>query len=192
MREQNTQNISVSFRIDEGVIEHNNRDFVAKNVDGERIGDNISYVQRNIREMYNALFGKALEEYNAKQTKADRKIHDYYEHIKNDGHIKPFYEIVVQFGDIDSCGLKSGNWEKAKQMLDEYMRDFEKRNPNLKVFNAVMHLDEATPHLHIDFIPVAHKKKRIVRKKFHERSIARTGLYLIKPKSERVVGLGGT
>ena len=154
MGEVNGKNLSISFRLDDGVIGHNNREFIAKNIDAGRTGDNIIYAQRDIREMYNELFGQALAEYNAKQKRADRKIPDYYEHIKNDGRLKPFYEVVVQFGDVGSCGLQSGNWENAKQMLDEYMRDFEKRNPNLKVFNAVMHLDEATPHLHIDFIPV--------------------------------------
>ena len=157
---QNSKNLSISFRIDSGVIGHNNRDIIAKNVDGERTGDNIIYENRDIREKYNELFGQALAEYNASQKRADRKINDYYEHIKNDGRIKPFYEIIVQFGDVDSCGLKSGNWETAKQMLDSYMRGFEQRNPNLKVFNAVMHLDEATPHLHIDFIPITHSKVR--------------------------------
>lgn len=154
MGEVNGKNLSISFRLDDGVIGHNNREFIAKNIDAGRTGDNIIYAQRDIREMYNELFGQALAEYNAKQKRADRKIPDYYEHIKNDGRLKPFYEVVVQFGDVGSCGQQSGNWETAKQMLDEYMRDFEKRNPNLKVFNAVMHLDEATPHLHIDFIPV--------------------------------------
>ena len=160
MSEQNTNNLSISFRLDDGIIEHNNRDFIANNVDGERIQDNITYCKRDIREMYNELFGQAIKEYNAKQTRADRKISDYYEHIKNDGRLKPFYEIVVQFGDLESCGLKSGKWEEAKLMLDDYMRGFEKRNPNLKVFNAVMHLDEATPHLHIDFVPVAYNMER--------------------------------
>ncbi len=166
MSGQNSKNLSISFRIDDGIIEHNNRDFIANNVDGERVQDNITYYKRDIREMYNVLFGQAIKEHNAKQTRADRKISDYYEHIKNDGRLKPFYEIVVQFGDLESCGLKSGKlgagsaWEEAKLMLDDYMKGFEKRNLNLKVFNAVMHLDEATPHLHIDFIPIAHKVER--------------------------------
>ncbi len=137
MSGQNSKNLSISFRIDDGIIEHNNRDFIANNVDGERVQDNITYCKRDIREMYNVLFGQAIKEYNAKQTRADRKISDYYEHIKNDGRLKPFYEIVVQFGDVESCGLKSGKWEEAKLMLDDYMKGFEKRNPNLKVFNAV-------------------------------------------------------
>lgn len=108
MSGQNSKNLSISFRVDEGIIEHNNRDFIANNVDGERIQDNITYCKRDIREMYNELFGQALAEYNAKQSRSDRKIPDYYEHIKNDGRLKPFYEVVVQFGDMESCGLKSG------------------------------------------------------------------------------------
>jgi len=160
MDAKNSKQLSISFRVDEGVVEHNNRDFIAKNVDGERIGDNITYTRTDVKTLYNELFGKALAEYNARQTQASRKIPDYYEHIKKSSKGKPFYEIVVQFGDVESCGLKSGNWEKAKLMLDDFMRGFEKRNPNLKVFNAVMHLDEATPHLHIDFVPIAHKVER--------------------------------
>lgn len=153
MSGQNSKTLSISFRVDDGIIEHNNRDFIANNVDTERIQNNITYCKRDIREVYDELFGQALAEYNAKQKRADRRIPDYYEHIKNDGRLKPFYEIVVQFGDMGSCGLKSGKWEEAKLMLDDYMKSFEERNPTLKVFNAVMHLDEATPHLHIDFIP---------------------------------------
>lgn len=146
--------------MDNGVIEHNNRSIIAKNVDASRISDNITYTQVEIKEFYHQIFGEALAEYNAAQKRADKRIPDYYEHIKKSGKEKLFYEIVVEFGDVHSCGKSSDNWETAKQMLDEYMREFEKRNPNLKVFNAVMHLDEATPHLHIDFVPVAHKTVR--------------------------------
>lgn len=160
MSDKNNKLLSISFRVDEGVVEHNNRDFIAKNVDSERIGDNITYVRTDVKELYNNLFQEALAEYNAKQTQASRKISDYYEHIKKSAKGKSFYEIVVQFGDMEMCGLKSGKWEEAKLMLDDYMKSFEQRNPNLKVFNAVMHLDEATPHLHIDFVPIAHKVER--------------------------------
>lgn len=160
MNGKNGSILSISFRIDEGIVEHNNREFIAKNVDGERVGDNITYRRQNIKDKYDELFGQALAEYNARQTQASRRISDYYEHLKKSAKGKPYYEIVVQFGDMDTCGQGSGRWEEAKLMLDDYMRGFENRNPNLKVFNAVMHLDEATPHLHIDFIPIAHKVER--------------------------------
>ncbi len=156
MSEKNGKQLSISFRVDTGVTKHNNRDFIARNVDGERIGDNIVYRREDLREFYRKLFGKALADYNASKKRPYQRIPDYYEHIKNGKQEKLFEEIVVQFGDMETCGLKSGKWEEAKLMLDDYMRNFEKRNPNLKVFNAVMHLDEATPHLHIDFVPITH------------------------------------
>lgn len=151
--------LSISFRVDSGVVEHNNRIFSAKNVDAARTCDNVIYKSENLQEVYHRLFDKALDEYNARK-RSNERIHDYYEHIKNGKQEKLFYEAVVQFGDISSCGLKSGNWETARQMLDEYMQMFEQRNPNMKVFNAVLHLDEATPHLHIDFVPICTNQSR--------------------------------
>ncbi len=160
MSEQNSKSLSISFRVDDGVIEHNNREIIAKNVDTARISNNIIYTKIDLKQFYEQIFGEALAEYNARQTRSDRRINDYYEHIKKSGNTKLFYEVVVQFGDLHDCGVGSEKWETAKTLLDEYMSDFEKRNPNLKVFNAVMHLDESTPHLHIDFVPVAHKGQR--------------------------------
>lgn len=160
MAEQTRNGLSVSFRLDDGIVEHNNREFIAKNVVRERIPDNITYKRENIREFYNQLFGQALAEYNARKAHPYQRIPDYYEHIRKGKQEKTYEEIVVQFGDMQDCGLNSENWETAKAMLDEYMREFERRNPNLKVFNAVMHLDEATPHLHIDFVPIVHSPNR--------------------------------
>lgn len=155
-----SKKVSLSFRIDDGVIEHNNRDFVAKNVNRDRIPLNITYKKENLAYKYHELFDKAVEEYNAKQKRADRKKSDYLREIMNSKKEKPFREIIVQIGDRDNCGIGKINEKAAKEMLDEYMLEFEKRNPNLKVFNAVMHLDEATPHLHIDFIPICHGHKQ--------------------------------
>lgn len=152
--------LSISFRSDDGCVEHNNRDFLTDNVDKSRTPDNITYVRRDLREVYHELFDEALAEYNSRQTRSDRQINDYYEHIRLGKKEKLFQEIIVMFGNFEDCGVGSENWETAKFLLDEYMRDFEKRNPNLKVFNAVMHLDEATPHLHINFIPVCYGQKQ--------------------------------
>lgn len=160
MSKQQNSGLSISFRKDDGVVEHNNRHFIAKNVDRARMADNITYTSVNLRDFYNSVFGQALSEYNARKAHPYQRIPDYYEHIRKGKQEKLFEEIVVQFGDMHDCGIGSENWETAKTMLDEYMREFEKRNPNLKVFNAVMHLDEATPHLHIDFVPVVHSPNR--------------------------------
>lgn len=155
-----TQKLSLTVRVDSGVLEHNNRNFIAKNVDKDRIQFNIVYKQENVEDKYHELFDKALNEYNSKQKRADRMITDYLQHIKNSKQEQPFYEAIIQIGDMNTCGVKTPNYEVAQQMLDEYMKSFEKRNPNLKVFNAVMHLDEATPHLHIDFVPICHSPNR--------------------------------
>ncbi len=118
--------ISISFRVDSGVVEHNNRIFSAKNVDAARTCDNVIYKSENLQEVYHQLFDKALTEYNSKK-RSNERITDYYEHIRNGKQEKLFYEAVVQFGDISSCGLKSGNWETTKQMLDDYMWSFEEQ-----------------------------------------------------------------
>lgn len=156
---KNTKSVSLTFRVDKGVLEHNNRDFIAKNVVRERVPDNITYKKENLREKYHELFDDALKEYNA-NIRADRRIPDYYSHIEKSKQEKLFSEIVVQIGEKDNCGIDAEHFEEAKKMLDEYMKAFEERNPNMKVFNAVMHLDEATPHLHIDFVPVCHNQTR--------------------------------
>ena len=92
--------ISISFRIDDGVIEHNNRIFLPKNVDPSRMCDNVIYKSENLQELYHQLFDKALTEYNSKK-RSNEKIADYYEHIKNGKQEKLFSEVVVQFGDAE-------------------------------------------------------------------------------------------
>lgn len=152
--------VSLTFRVDSGIIEHNNRDFIAKNVNAEKIQFNIFYKQESLEDKYHELFDEAVREYNERQKRSDRKISDYLEHIKSSKQEQPFYEAVVQIGDMYNCGIGTENENAAKEMLDEYMLDFEKRNPNIRVFNAVMHLDEASPHLHIDFVPICNSPNR--------------------------------
>lgn len=106
------------------------------------------------------MFAEALEKYNAKQTRADRRIENYYEKIRNSKQEKPFHEIIMQIGDKDNMGAESENGLLAQKILDEYYRDFQERNPYLRVFSAHLHMDEATPHLHIDFVPFTTGSKR--------------------------------
>lgn len=157
---------TISFVKGKGSIRHDNRDFIADNVDEDRVNWNRYYVQEQVEDAYRKIFGAAIEEYNAKQRRNDRKIDDYISKIKNSkNNEKIFYENVVQIGKKDDTGVldPDGNIsEEAKsaiEVLDEYVRSFSERNPNLYLFNAVLHLDEATPHLHLDYIPVAHGYK---------------------------------
>lgn len=157
---------TISFVKGKGSINHNNREFTAKNVDASRTSMNVVYVQIPIEEAYEKIFGQAVDEYNAKQKRSDRKIGNYLSKIKQSkNNEKVFYETVVQIGKRDDTGIldEDGNITEdaklAKEVLDEYARTFQERNPNLILFNAVLHMDEATPHLHLDYIPVAHGYK---------------------------------
>lgn len=151
---------TISAMVGKGSTTHNNRDFIAENVDRERTKNNITYCNEKIQDVYHELFDEALQKYNAKQTRSDRVIADYYEKIRTGKQEKPFHEIILQIGDKDTMGAETENGELAKKILDKYMHDFEKRNPNLRVFSAHLHMDEATPHLHIDFIPFTTNSKR--------------------------------
>lgn len=141
-------------------MKHNSRKFNAKNTDPERTHMNTEYCNEKIKNVYHQLFDEALKRYNDKQKRADRKIENYYEKIRSGKQEKPFHEIIIQVGNCDNMNSKSSDGELAERILDEYYQDFQKRNPYLKVFSAHLHMDEATPHLHIDFVPFTTKSKR--------------------------------
>ena len=131
---------------------HNRRAFVAENVDRERVHLNIKYCDENLKTVYHELFDQAVERYNEGK-RNDRKITDYYEKIRQGKQEKLFHEVIFQIGNSKDMGVGTEEGELAVKVLDEYMKDFQKRNPTLRVFNCYLHLDEATPHLHIDFVP---------------------------------------
>ena len=146
--------------VGKGSVNHNSRKFRAENVDGERTYLNVSYCNRNIKTIYHELFDEALKRYNEKQTRADRRIENYYEKIRTSKQEKPFHELILQIGDRENMSAESDNGELARRVLDAYYRGFQERNPNLRVFSAHLHMDEATPHLHIDFVPFTTGSKR--------------------------------
>lgn len=143
-----------------GSVNHNSRKFHAKNTDPERSHLNVKYCNENIKDVYHELFDEALARYNEKQTRSDRRIDDYYEKICSGKQEKPFHEIILQIGNKDNMGAKTENGQLAAKVLDKYMQDFQRRNPTLRVFSAYLHMDEATPHLHIDFVPYTTGSKR--------------------------------
>ncbi len=121
---------------------------------------NVEYCNENLKDVYHELFDEALARYNEKQTRSDRRIDDYYEKIRSGKQEKPFHEIILQIGDKDNMGAKTENGQLAAKVLDKYMQDFQRRNPTLRVFSAYLHMDEASPHLHIDFVPYTTGSKR--------------------------------
>ena len=146
--------------VGKGSVNHNSRKFKAENVNGERTHLNNDYCNESIKKVYHTLFDDALKRYNDKQTRADRRIGNYYEKIRNSKQEKPFHEIILQIGDMVTMSSESENGLLAQRILDEYYQGFQERNPYLKVFSAHLHMDEATPHLHIDFVPFTTGSKR--------------------------------
>lgn len=148
-------------------IKHNNRKFdekdweneYHKHIDQTRTVDNRYLIQRDIHEMYDEIFGEALEKYNAKQSRKCRQIKDYYQHVKKSKTLELQREFIVQVGNVEDFQVEE-NWQKANAILTKYVETFEERNPNFRVYNAVIHNDEASPHLHINVIPVATGYKR--------------------------------
>lgn len=163
---------SISHCQGKGSLSHNNRQFYTKNIDRNRTCENITFVKQPISDAYDICFNEAVERYNAKQKRNDRKIKtSYFENvfkhkpcnniITASDNRKSFYEDLVQIGTKDDTGVGTPDRVIAARCLTEYMEGFQKRNPNFYVFNAVLHMDEATPHLHIDYIPIGHYKRGV-------------------------------
>ena len=151
---------TISAMIGKGSVNHNTRAFTAKNVDKNRSADNVEFCQEDIKQVYHRLFDEALERYNAKQKRKDRVIDNYYEKIRRGKQEKLFHEVIFQIGNKDDMNARSEDGLLAKRILMEFMDEFQARNPNLYVFSAHLHMDEETPHLHIDFVPYITGSKR--------------------------------
>ena len=132
---------TISGMMGKGSVNHNTRAFSAKNVDKERSRDNVEFCHSDIKEVYHNLFDEALERYNAKQKRSDRKIDDYYEKIRRGKQEKLFYEVIFQIGNKDDMNVQSSEGQLAKEILCEFMEQFQKRNPNLFVFSSHLHMD---------------------------------------------------
>ena len=148
-----------------GNIEHNNRTEkkYRDNIDKERTKENITLVNIPIKEFYEQEFGEAVKKYNEKQKRPSRKIGNYLEKVQEDKQLNEFYEIVVQIGDMHDTNCKDNPLNEI-ELLKKYVSDFQERYPNLKVFNAVIHLDEETPHLHLNYVPITENCKTGISK----------------------------
>lgn len=128
---------TISAMVGKGSVNHNSRKFKAENVDADRSHLKIDYCNESIKKVYHELFDEALARYNAKQTRADRKIANYYEKIRSSKQEKPFHELILQIGDKENMSAESENGQLARQVLDEHYRSFQERNPQLRVFSAL-------------------------------------------------------
>ena len=147
--------VTIAGMTGKGSIRHNNRSFTAANVDKERTHLNVVFCNDDLKTVYHELFDEAVAAYNAGKKKTRDKIPDCYEHIRQGKQEKLFHESIFQIGNLGDCACGTENGDRAAAALTAFAESFQERNPHLRVFNMVLHLDEATPHLHIDFVPVA-------------------------------------
>lgn len=156
---------TVSIAKGRGYLNHNDRsiDRVSeKSWDPELSRKNVICRNIPIQDAYNQIFGKALSEYNQRQIDVkhpERQIKNYYDHISRSKQEKTFYEFVVAFGNMNDKDTEI--YPVLQRCLDEYITNFDERNPNFKVFQKIVHLDEkGIDHAHLDFIPVSTHNKR--------------------------------
>ena len=161
---------SISMPQGRGNRQHNLRNYgegkLPSNVDASRTEQNIVWKDETTAHAYHRIFDDAVSEYNAKQKRKDRQIKDYRTHILNSKNgEKEFYEDVLQWGKQEDF-IEHPEWRDiAKKCLLEYIEGFEDRNPGLELIGAYIHMDEASPHMHFDYIPVAEGYKNGLQKR---------------------------
>ena len=142
---------------------HNRRDYKEKwpaHIDRSRTALNITMADESLADAYHRLFDEAIEKYNAKQTRSDRIIKNYLKLLQKSEKRSWVFETIVQFGDKDNTPEDNA---VGVAVLQQYVKDFQKRNPQISVIGAYIHLDETTPHLHLDWISFATNKGQNAR-----------------------------
>ncbi len=126
----------------------------------------------DVKKLYVKEFDKARLEYNEKQTRNDRKIEDYFSHISNNDKNDLAVEIIIELGNMEFWKDKDETYKrKMTEVFKEQIRDLEKIVPSFKVANAVVHYDEASPHLHIVGVPVKDGNKNGMKKQVGKSTI---------------------
>lgn len=146
-------------------IRHNNRELTEKefksdahkHIKREKSKYNIQIFKRDIKDVYHELFDDALNAYNAKQKRKDRKIDDYYKHVQKSKNLDLQREFIVAVGNkADWEKLSFEEKQEVGEVLERYVRDFNERHSNMTIYNAIVHLDEAgAPHAHFNVVPTA-------------------------------------
>ena len=146
-------------------IRHNNRELTEKefksdahrHIQREKSKYNIQIFKRDIKDVYHELFDNALNTYNAKQKRKDRKIDDYYKRVQKSKNLDLQREFIVTVGNkADWEKLSFEEKQEVGEALERYVRDFNERHDNMTIYNAIVHLDEAgAPHAHFNVVPTA-------------------------------------
>ena len=139
--------------------EHNirNEKVVSKEKHINPNGIHETWIDEPIRQAYERLFGESVQNYNNKQTRADRKIDSYYNTICKDKKKHPVYEMIIGVYGKSEDGSPICSTEQGKEIMRKFVEDWSRRNPNLELIGAYYHADEdGEPHVHLDYVPVAH------------------------------------
>lgn len=167
---------SISFnQSHQSSLSHNNRENIYGNpgIDPSRLDENIYFVQKDIRSVYKDVFQEVVDKYNEKQKRNDRKIQDYYDKIHKNEKTHEQRELVVAVGE----GKDDPKYREAKkEALKQYAEAFQGRNPNLAVYNMVLHDDEANPHLHINYVPNFESSRGLTRRVGMDRALQQQGV----------------
>lgn len=145
------------------------------NIDLSRSAENEVLVSRDVAEVYSEAFGEALAAYNASQVAKrhpERQIPDYLAHVRADKKLNEAYEFVVQVGNIDDRPPEA----LCAAILRDFETDFEKEHgERFRVVQAVIHMDEATPHMHMQVVPVADSKRGLAVQNSLNKAIEQAG-----------------
>lgn len=134
------------------------------------VGDKDLY--KNVQKLYEKEFGNALKDYNSKQTRDDRKIDNYFNHISKSETQHVATEIIIQVGSKDDWEkLNLKDRQKMTPVFRGQVEEFTKRNPNFAVAQAVIHYDESSPHMHIIGVPIGEGKKRGLARKVQKSAV---------------------
>lgn len=169
--------VSTSFSTAaKGNFNHNRRtnSKVPQNVDPTKTAFNKILIDKDIRQVYDEVFGESIAEYNANQIAKkhpERQKKDYYSSICHDKKTEPFREAVVQIGNKDK---QIPRWE-SNEILQKFLKRFQENNPQLVVVGAYIHNDEATPHMHIDYVPVATYSKGLKKRVSNDKALNQMG-----------------
>lgn len=145
----------------EGVAKHNLRKYKS----GDYSANNIVVLQgthnlvRDVKTVYHQIFDDSLKAYNEHQKRADRKIVDYFEHVANKEQDMAV-EIIIQLGDREYWNKHRFNRTFMKYIYKDMLEELKRLFPDFIVANAVVHLDEDSPHMHVVGVPVAMGYKR--------------------------------
>ena len=145
--------------------EHNirNEKVVSKEPHIDPNGIHETWIDEPVRKAYDRLFGAAVEEYNSKQARPERRIKSYYNDVCKDSKKHPVYEMIIGIYGKNEDGSPICSAEQGKEIMRKFVEEWQERNPNLELIGAYYHGDEPdgeAPHVHIDYIPVAHGYKK--------------------------------